>query len=83
MLFRRLYEHPTLYQDWNDRQSHRKVGWSEAFYDLLFVVASMNVAHRYHQHVEAGEVGLFFLYFSLLFMTWMRSCTFHTRYTRA
>jgi low temperature requirement protein LtrA len=64
-------------KNFSDRIYERKVGWLELFYDLVYVAAIGQLTHQIAIDPSWHTVGLSFLFFSLVFWSWVNGSQYY------
>jgi low temperature requirement protein LtrA len=67
-----LWQKPSLING-NEGETERKTSWLELFYDLVFVAAISQLAHRLYGVHPENHIGEFILLFIPVWMVWMGS----------
>lgn len=74
--FRRLFRRPRVWSE----SDHRKVTWTELFFDLFYVAATTNVAHLLIASPWPSGGGQFMLYYTIFYFTWASRTLFLNRF---
>lgn len=79
MTQRIFWQRPQLRTD-EDQHIHRRVGWLELFYDLVFVVVISELAHNLAADVTLTGVGQFVLLFMPVWWLWIGGTYYNERF---